>query len=192
MESECRMQRRKPLGEKILEKIRGNPALPSEKKFKLFLNSHQRKPRHFSKAQNGAESTVLGYEKKPGSKEINLKYHIRFLKPVYHRKIRIRQKNCEIQGTQPCPAGKNSQYFWITISENPAFFQNPKTAPKLQFSIFLQKKKRKKQTRIKRKRGWNPLYWKTREQRNFKRVLYGRFGMRHNFSKNCPQDPKMG
>ena len=83
MESECRMQRRKPLGEKILEKIRGNPALPSEKKFQLFLNSHQRKPRLFSK---------------------------------------------------------------------------PKTAPKLQFSVFFFKKKRKKQTRIKRKRGWNPLY----------------------------------
>ena len=111
MESECRMQRRKPLGEKILEKIRGNPALPSEKKFQLFLNSHQRKPRLFSKAQNGAESTVLGFEKKTKSKEINLKYHIRFLKPVYHRKIRFRQKNREIQGTQACPAEKNCQYF---------------------------------------------------------------------------------
>ena len=139
MESECRMQRRKPLGEKILEKIRGNPALPSEKKFKLFLNSHQRRPRLFSKAQNGAESTVLGFEKKPKSKEINLKYHIRFLKPVYHRKIRIRQKNREIQGTQPCPAEKNSQYFWIPISENPAFFQNPKRRQNYSSPFFFQK-----------------------------------------------------
>ena len=98
----------------------------------------------------------------------------------------------KFEGTQPCPAKKSSNYFWIPTSENPAFFQNPKTAPKLQFSVFFNKYKRKKQTRIKRKRGWNPLYWKTREQRNFKRVLYGRFGLRHNFSKNCPQDPKMG
>ena len=127
MESECRMQRRKPLGEKILEKIRGNPALPSEKKFKLFLNSHQRKPRLFSKAQNGAESTVLGFEKKPKSKEINLKYHIRFRKPVYHRKTRIRQKNREIQGTQPCPAEKKKpSMLEFPPAKTPPFFKSPK------------------------------------------------------------------
>ena len=156
MESECRMQRRKPLGEKILEKIRGNPALPSEKKFKLFWNSHQRRPRHFSKAQNGAESTVLGYEKKPGSKEINLKYHIRFLKPVYHRKTRIRQKNREIQGTQPCPAEKKFPVFLNSYQRKPRLFSKPKTAPKLRFSVFFSKKKTKKTDPNKKKTGLEP------------------------------------
>ena len=61
MESECRMQRRKPLGEKILEKIRGNPALPSRE--------------------------------------------------------------------------KKTQYFGIPTSEDPAIFQKPKTALKVQFSV---------------------------------------------------------
>ena len=144
MESECRMQRRKPLGEKILEKIRGNPALPSEKKFKLFLNSHQRRPRHFSKAQNGAESTVLGYEKKPGSKEINLKYHIRFLKPVYHRETRIRQKNRRIQGTQPCPAEKKFPVFLNSHQRKPRlFFKIPKRRQNYSSPFFFQKKNEK-------------------------------------------------
>ena len=134
-----------------------SPAQP-RKKNPVFWNSHQRRPRHFSKAQNGAESTVLGYEKKPGSKEINLKYHIRFLKPVYHRKTRIRQKNREIQGTQPCPAENKFPVFLNSYQRKPRLFSKPKTAPKLQFSGFFSKKKRKKQTRIKRKRGWNPLY----------------------------------
>ena len=92
----------------FLKKFEGTQPCPAKKSSNYFLDSHQRKPRLFSTAQNGAESTVLGFEKKPKSKAINLKYHIRFLKPVYHRKTRIRQKNREIQGTQPCPAEKNS------------------------------------------------------------------------------------
>jgi hypothetical protein len=52
------MQRRTSFGEKILE-IRGNPALRSEKKFPLFLNSHQPKYHKFKKVQNGAGITVL-------------------------------------------------------------------------------------------------------------------------------------
>ena len=192
MESECRMQRRKPLGEKILEKIRGNPALPSEKSSNYFWIPTSEDPAFFQKPKTALKVQFSVLKKKPKSKEINLKYHIGFRKPVYHRKIRIRQKNREIQGTQPCLAEKKFPVFLNSYQRKPRLFSKPKTAPKLQFSVFFQKKKRKKQTRIKRKRGWNPLYWKTREQRNFKRVLYGRFGLRHNFSKNCPQDPKMG
>jgi hypothetical protein len=56
------MRRRKPLGEKFYE-IRGNPTLPSEKKFPLFLNSHQPKYHKFQKAQNGVEITVLDFKK---------------------------------------------------------------------------------------------------------------------------------
>ena len=156
MESECRMQRRKPLGEKILEKIRGNPALPSEKKFKLFLNSHQRRPRLFSKAQNGAESTVLGFEKKPKSKEINLKYHIRFLKPVYHRKIRIRQKNREIQGTQPCPAEKKFPVFLNSYQRKPRLFSKSQNGAKITVLRFFFKNKTKKTDPNKKKTGLEP------------------------------------
>ena len=57
MESECKMQRRKPLGEKFLEKIRGNPALPSEKSSNYFWIPTTQKYEKFQKAQNTAEIT---------------------------------------------------------------------------------------------------------------------------------------
>ena len=116
---------------KFLKKFEGTQPCPAKKSSNYFLKKSQ---------------------------IIDLKYHIRVRKPVYHRKTRIRQKNREIQGTQPCPAEKKFPVFLNSYQRKPRLFSKPKTAPKLQFSVFFQKKKRKKQTRIKRKRGWNPLY----------------------------------
>jgi hypothetical protein len=53
--------RRKPeFSKKILE-IQGNQPCPAKKKFPLFSDSHQRKPRLFSRAQNGAKVTVTRF-----------------------------------------------------------------------------------------------------------------------------------
>ena len=156
MRSKCRMQRRKPLEEKSSWNPR-NPALPSRKKnSQYFMDSHQRRPRLFSKAQNGAESTVLGFEKKPKSKEINLKYHIRFRKPVYHRKTRIRQKNREIQGTQPCPAEKKFPVFLNSYQRKPRLFSKPQNGAKITVLHFFAKKKTKKTDPNKKKTGLEP------------------------------------
>jgi hypothetical protein len=53
--------RRKPEFGKKIREIQGNQLCPVEKKFPVFLNSHQRKPRLFSKSQNGDEITVLRF-----------------------------------------------------------------------------------------------------------------------------------
>jgi hypothetical protein len=61
MESECKMQRRKPLGEKFFGKLRGTLPCPAKKKFQLFLNSHHPKVRQIPKSPKTAEVTVLGF-----------------------------------------------------------------------------------------------------------------------------------
>jgi hypothetical protein len=91
---------------------------------------------------------------------ISLKSHIRGRNPLYRLKPEFGKKVLEIQRNQPGPVKKKrSQYFRIPTSETPPFFQKPKTAQKLQFSVFFSKKKiRKKQARKKKqKEGRTPL-----------------------------------
>ena len=64
MESECKMQRRKPLGEKIFGKLRGTLPCPAKKSSNYFWIRTTQKYDKFQKAQNTAEVTVLGFFKK--------------------------------------------------------------------------------------------------------------------------------
>ena len=68
MESACKMQRRKPLGEKIFGKIfgklRGTLPCQAKKSSNYFWIHTTQKYDKFQKAQNTAEVTVLGFFKK--------------------------------------------------------------------------------------------------------------------------------
>ena len=111
------------------------PSPAERENFPLFLNSHQPKYHKFKKVQNGAGITVLVFFLKKKSKAIGLKSHIRGRNPLYRRKPEFGKKVLGIQGNQPCPAKKSSHYFLDSHQRNPAFFQKPKTAPKLRFSV---------------------------------------------------------
>jgi len=68
MESECKMQRRKPLGEKIFGKIfgklRGTLPCQAKKSSNYFWIRTTQKYDEFQKTQNTAGVTVLGFSKK--------------------------------------------------------------------------------------------------------------------------------
>ena len=64
MESECKMQRRKPLGEKIFGKLRGTLPCQAKKSSNYFWIRTTQKYDEFQKARNNAEITVLGFLKK--------------------------------------------------------------------------------------------------------------------------------
>ena len=64
MESECKMQRRKPLGEKNFGKLSGTLPCPAKKSSNYFGIRTTQKYDKFQKAQNTAEVTVLGFFKK--------------------------------------------------------------------------------------------------------------------------------
>ena len=64
MESECKMQRRKPLGEKIFGKLRGTLPCQAKKSSNYFWIRTTQKYDEFQKTQNTAGVTVLGFFKK--------------------------------------------------------------------------------------------------------------------------------
>ena len=64
MESVCKMQRRKPLGEKIFGKLRGTLPCQAKKSSNYFWIRTTQKYDEFQKAQNTAGVTVLGFSKK--------------------------------------------------------------------------------------------------------------------------------
>ena len=156
MGSKCRMQRRKPFGEKILE-IRGNPALLSGKIFHYFWIPTSQSTTNLKKSKTAQELRFSFYKKKK-SKAISLKSHIRGRNPLYRRKPEFGKKVLGIQGNQPCPAKKSSHYFLDSHQRNPAFFQKPKTAPKLRFSVLGGEKKGKAISLKYHIRGRNPVY----------------------------------
>ena len=64
MESACKMQRRKPLGEKIFGKLRGTLPCQAKKSSNYFWIRTTQKYDEFQKTQNTAGVTVLGFSKK--------------------------------------------------------------------------------------------------------------------------------
>ena len=64
MEPECKMQRRKPLGEKIFGKLRGTLPCQAKKSSNYFWIRTTQKYDEFQKTQNTAGVTVLGFSKK--------------------------------------------------------------------------------------------------------------------------------
>ena len=64
MESECKMQRRKPLGEKFFGKLRGTLPCQAKKSSNYFWIRTTQKYDEFQKTQNTAGVTVLGFSKK--------------------------------------------------------------------------------------------------------------------------------
>jgi hypothetical protein len=150
---------------KIL-KFEGTQPCWAEKIFHYFWIPTSQSTTNLKKSKTAQELRFSFYKKKK-SKAISLKSHIRGRNPLYRRKPEFGKKVLGIQGNQPCPAKKSSHYFLDSHQRNPAFFQNPKTATKLQFSVFFSKKKTKKTSPILKKTGLEPplptlteVYWK--------------------------------
>jgi hypothetical protein len=118
---------------KIL-KFEGTQPCWAEKIFHYFWIPTSQSTTNLKKSKTAQELRFSFYKKKK-SKAISLKSHIRGRNPLYRRKPEFGKKVLGIQGNQPCPAKKSSHYFLDSHQRNPAFFQKPKTAPKLRFSV---------------------------------------------------------
>ena len=118
---------------KIL-KFEGTQPCWAEKIFHYFWIPTSQSTTNLKKSKTAQELRFSFFFLKK-SKAIGLKSHIRGRNPLYRRKPEFGKKVLGIQGNQPCPAKKSSHYFLDSHQRNPAFFQKPKTAPKLRFSV---------------------------------------------------------